>query len=80
MPETLAISRERVGYIIHEILDIRKLSTKLVPKCLSADQMRDWVLVLQANLDQPRRDPFGFFCSLVIMVDTWVDVYVPETK
>jgi hypothetical protein len=26
--ETLAISRERVGYNIHEILDMRKLSTK----------------------------------------------------
>jgi transposase len=39
--ETLAISRERVGYIIHEILDMRKLSAKWVPKCLYADQKRD---------------------------------------
>jgi hypothetical protein len=29
--ETLAIYRERVGYIIHEILDMRKLSAKWVP-------------------------------------------------
>jgi hypothetical protein len=35
---TLAISRERVGYIIHEILDMRTFSAKWVPKCLSADQ------------------------------------------
>jgi hypothetical protein len=30
--ETLKISRERVGYIIHEILDMRKLSAKWVSK------------------------------------------------
>jgi predicted HTH transcriptional regulator len=36
--ETLVISRERVGYIIHEILDMKKLSSKWVPKCLNADQ------------------------------------------
>jgi transposase len=39
--ETLAISRERVGYIIHEILDMRKLSINWVPKCLDADQKCD---------------------------------------
>jgi len=36
--EQLDISRERVGSIIHEDLDMRKLSAKWVPKCLSVDQ------------------------------------------
>jgi len=36
--EQLGISRERVGSIILEDLDMRKLSTKWVPKCLNADQ------------------------------------------
>jgi len=36
--EQLGISRERVGPIIHEDLDMRKLSAKLVSKCLNADQ------------------------------------------
>jgi len=36
--EQLGISRERVGSIIHEDLDMRKLSTKWVPKCLGADK------------------------------------------
>ena len=36
----LGISRERVGSIIHEDLDMRKLSVKWVPKCLNADQKR----------------------------------------
>ena len=36
--EELGISRERVRSIIHEDLDMRKLSAKWVPKCLNADQ------------------------------------------
>jgi len=38
--DQLGISRERVGSIIHEDLDTRKLSAKWVPKCLYADQKR----------------------------------------
>jgi len=38
--EQLGISRERVGSIIHEDLDMRKLSGRWVPKCLNADQKR----------------------------------------
>jgi len=38
--EQLCISRERVGSIIHEYLDMWKLSTKWVPECLKADQKR----------------------------------------
>ena len=38
--EQLGISRERDGSVIHEDLDIRKLSVKWVPKCLKADQKR----------------------------------------
>jgi len=36
--EQLDILHERVGSIIHEDLDMGKLSTKWVPKCLKADQ------------------------------------------
>ena len=38
--EQLAISHERVGSIIPEDLDMRKLFAKWVPKCLNADQKR----------------------------------------
>jgi hypothetical protein len=34
--DTLAISREGLDCIIHEILDMRELSAKWVPKYLSA--------------------------------------------
>jgi len=36
--EQLGIPRERVGSIIHEDLDMGKLSPKWVPKCLNTDQ------------------------------------------
>ena len=35
--EQLGVSRERVGSIIHEDLDMRKLFAKRVPKCLNSD-------------------------------------------
>ena len=38
--EQLGILREWVGSIIHEDLDMRKLSAKWVPKSLKADQKR----------------------------------------
>ena len=40
--DQLGISRERVGSIIHEDLDMRKLSAKWVPKCLNAVGKRQW--------------------------------------
>ena len=38
--EQLGISRERVGSTIHEDLDMRKVSAKWVPKCLTTGQKR----------------------------------------
>ena len=52
--EQLGISRERVGSIIHEDLDMRELSAKWVPKCLNADQN-----VKGAS----RLSKFGFFSA-----------------
>ena len=36
--EQLGISRERVGSIFHEDLDMRKLSAEWAPKCMNTDQ------------------------------------------
>jgi hypothetical protein len=36
--EQLDISREWIGSIIHEDLDMHKLSAKWVPRCVNADQ------------------------------------------
>jgi len=53
--EQLGISRERVGSIIHEDLDMRKPSANWVPKWLNADQKMSTVPVVWAN--------FGIFSA-----------------
>jgi len=68
--EQLGISRERVGPIIHEDLDMRKLSAKWVPKCLNADQKRQRCQSSEQLLEFFRRDPNDFLSRLVTMVET----------
>ena len=53
--EQLDISREPVGSIIHEDLDMPKLSAKWVPKFLNADQKRQRCQSLQI---------WNFFCAI----------------
>jgi len=62
--EQLSISRERVGSIIHENLDMRKLSAKWVSKCLKADQKRQRCQSSEQLLEFFRRDPHDFLCDL----------------
>ena len=42
--EQLGISRERVGSIIHEDMDMQKPSAKWAPKCLNVDRLSNfWI-------------------------------------
>ena len=59
--EQLEISRDRVGSIIHEDLDMRKLPAKWVPKCPAADQKRQRCQSSEQILEFFfRRDPNDF--------------------
>jgi len=78
--EQLGISREHVGSIIHEDLDMRKLSAKWVPKCLNADQKRQWCQSSQQILEFYQCDPNDFLSRLVTMDKTWLYHYDPEIK
>jgi len=78
--EQLGISREWAGSIIHEDLDMRKLSTKWVSKCLNADQKRQRCQSSEQLLDFFRRDPNNFLSRFVTMDETWLYHYDPETK
>ena len=62
--EQLGISRERVEPIIHEDLDMRKLSVKWVPKCLNADQRQRYQLSEQL-LELFWRDPNDFLSGAI---------------
>jgi len=78
--EQLGGSRERVGSIIHEDLDMRKLSSKCVPKCLNADQKRQRCQSSEQVWIFFRRDPADILSRLVTMDETWLFIYDPETK
>jgi len=78
--EQLGILRERVGSIIHEDLDIQKLSAKWVPKCRNADQ--------KVKGASPLSNFWNFFgaiqmitcrARLMTMGETWLYHYDPET-
>jgi len=78
--EQLGISRERVGSIIHEDLDMRKFSARWVPKCMNADQKPQRCQSSEQHLDFFRRDPNDFLSRLVTMDETWLYHYDPETN
>ena len=78
--EQLGISRERVRSIIHEDLDMWKLSAKWVPKCLNAAQKRQRCQSSEQLLEFFRRDPDDFLSRLVTMDETWLYHYDPGTK
>jgi hypothetical protein len=78
--EQLGISRERVGTIIHEDFDMRKLSVKWVPKCLNAEQKCQQCQLCEQNLEFFRRDLKDFLSRLVTMGETRLYHYDTETK
>ena len=78
--EQLGTSRERVGSIIHEDLNMRKLSAKWVPKCLKADKKRRQCQSSEQILELFQRDANDFLSLLEIMDETWLYQYDPKTK
>ena len=67
LAEQLGTSPERVGSIIHEDLDMQKLSTKWVPKCLKADQKHRRCLSSEQILEFFWHDINDFLSRLVTM-------------
>jgi len=63
--EQLGISRERVGCIIHEDLDMWELSAKWVPKCLNADQKLQRCHSCEKHLEFFRPDPNDFLSDAI---------------
>ncbi|GBP32132.1 hypothetical protein EVAR_80899_1 [Eumeta japonica] len=78
--EELQISKERVGEITHEHMNMRKISACWVPKMLTPfDKQRrlqtskDFLELVGDNIDE--------ICDRIVTVDeTWVRQYDPESK
>ena len=78
--ETIGISEERVGHILHEILGMKKLSARWVPRLLTPEQKRNRVTVFEECLAMIQRNPKDFFMRFVTVDETWIHHYIPETK
>jgi len=78
--EQLGISREQVGSIIHKDLDMWKLSTKWVLKCLNTDQKRQRCQSSEQNMEFFWCNPNNLLSQLVTMAENWLYRYDPETK
>lgn len=78
--EALNISCERVWNIVHQHLEMKKLSARWVPRLLTIDQKRQRVTTSQKLLEQIQHDRKDFFRRFVTVDETWVHHYTPETK
>jgi hypothetical protein len=78
--QQLDISRERVGSIVPEDLNMRKLSEKWVLKCLNVDQKRQWCHSSEQYLELFRREPNYFLSRLLTKNEKLVISLCPRDK
>lgn len=78
---------EETGFSFHvvqnittNVLAMKKLTARWVPRMLSADQKHVRQDICQRLLDTFRRDKENFIDRYVTMDETWVHHYDPETK
>ena len=74
------ISTERIQNILHERLDMRKLSARWVPRLLTVDQNPNRMTTSEQYLDMFERNPKEFQWRFVTVDETWIHHYTPEMK
>ena len=77
--QALGISHGSVSTILHDRLDMRKLTARWVPKSLSDEQMTTRASVCSALLKRFRSKD-DFLLRLATVDETWVHYYEPENK
>jgi histone-lysine N-methyltransferase SETMAR len=77
--ETIGISKEHVGYIWHEELDMKKLCARWVP-CLLTDQKCTRMKISQQYLERFNKNKTDFALRFISMDETWIHYYTPEFK
>ena len=75
--QELGVSRGCVSTILHDRLDMRKLTDRWVPKSLSDEQMANKASVCSALLKRFRSKD-NFLLRLVTVDETWVHYYEPQ--
>jgi len=76
--ETVEMSKGRVGHILHEILGMRKLSARWVPRLLTPDNKRNRGTTSERCLTLFKRNPKEFLRRFVTVDETWIHWYTPE--
>jgi histone-lysine N-methyltransferase SETMAR len=78
---TIGISKERVRYILHEELDMRKLFARWVPHLITADQIHARMKISEQCLEHFNKNKTVFVCQFITMDETWIHHYdTPESK
>jgi DNA-binding Xre family transcriptional regulator len=78
--EAIGISKERVGYILHEELDTKKLCARWVPRLLTADQKRARMKISEQRLEYFNTNKTNFVHQFITMDETWIHHYTAESK
>jgi hypothetical protein len=76
----LGVSKERVRYILHEELDMKKLCSRWVPHLLTADQKRTRMKISEQCLECLNKNKTDFVRRFITMDETWIHHYTPESK
>jgi len=78
--ETIRISKERLGYILHEGLDMKRLCARWVPHLLTADQKRTCMKISEQYLEHFNKNKTDFVHRFITMDETWIHHYTLESK
>jgi histone-lysine N-methyltransferase SETMAR len=78
--ETICISKERVEYILHEELDMKKLCARWVLRLLTADQKRTRMKISEQCLECFNKNKTDFMRRCITMDETWIQHYTSESK
>lgn len=76
----LNISTDSVLRILHEKLDMNRVSCRWVPRMLTVENKRQRRAAAIEFLDMCKADPDKFFRRIVTCDETWIHYYDPETK
>jgi hypothetical protein len=78
--EIIGISKECVGYILHEELDMKKLCSRWVPRLLTADKKRTRMKISEQCLERFNKNKTDFERRFITVDETWIYHHTPESK
>jgi histone-lysine N-methyltransferase SETMAR len=78
--ETIGNSKERIGYILHEELYMKKLCARWMPRFLTADQKRTHMNISEQCLECFNKNKTDFVHQFITMDETWIHHHTPESK